>query len=137
MPRKFLSIGFLAVVWLFLGCEIESGENFQFLTLEVTSAELPEAFDHNQQHRIAITFERPDDCTFFHDFDISVVTATERNIVVIGSMLVGDDCLENNGQGEAVLNFTAIETVPYTFRFYTGVNENGEPEYLEYIVPVR
>ncbi len=136
MPKKLLSLGSL-ILLLFVGCDIDSNENFQFIPLEVLSADLPEAFDQNEQHNINITFRRPDGCTFFHAFDISVQSTTERNIVAIGSVLTQDDCAENDGTGDAVLNFTALETAPYTFRFYTGVNGNGDPEYLEYIVPVR
>ncbi len=137
MPKNLLRLGFLMLLLCIVGCDIEPDENFQFITLEVIAADLPEAFDQNEQHNINITFRRPDGCTFFHAFDISVESSSERNIVAIGSALTQDDCAENDGTGDAILNFTALETAPYTFRFYTGVDENGNPEYLEYIVPVR
>jgi len=137
MIRKLLSIGvFLALI--FAGsCDIEPDENFQFTALEVISADVPEFFELTQQHDIEITYRRPDACTFFHDFDISAESSTERNIFVIGSSLIQNDCNETSSEGNAVLRFTAIENVTYTFRFYTGVDENGEPIFLEYIVPVR
>lgn len=137
MKRKLLSLAaFLALV-LVVGCEIEPQENFRFVPLEVISAIVPEAFVLNEQHDMEITFRRPDNCTFFHDFDIIVESSSERNIVVIGSSLTQDGCLENSVEGNATLRFIAIENAPYTFRFYTGIDQNGEPIYLEYIVPVE
>ncbi len=136
MKRKLLSIAaFLALV-LVVGCDIEPQENFQFVPLEVVSADVPDAFSLNAQHNIEITFRRPDSCTFFHDFDISVESSSERNIVVIGSSLTQSDCSENSVEGNATLRFTAIENTTYTFRFYTGIDQNGDPIFLEYIIPV-
>ena len=137
MKRKLLSIAaFLALIFI-VGCEIEPEENFQFVPLEVVSADVPEAFVLNAQHNIEITFRRPDNCTFFHDFDISVESSSERNIVVIGSSLTQSNCSESNDEGNATLRFTAIENTTYTFRFYTGIDQSGDPIFLEYIIPVE
>ena len=137
MKRKLLSIAAFLALILVVGCEIEPQENFRFVPLEVISANVPEAFVLNAQHNLEITFRRPDNCTFFHDFDISVESNSERNIVVIGSTLSQDGCVENSVEGNATLSFIALENAPYTFRFYTGIDQNGEPIYLEYIIPVE
>ena len=137
MKRKLLSIATFLALILVVGCDIEPEENFRFVLLEVISAEVPDAFVLNAEHNIEITFRRPDNCTFFHDFDISVESSSERNIVAIGSSLTQSDCSESSDEGNATLSFTAIENTIYTFRFYSGNDQDGDPIFLEYIIPVE
>lgn len=137
MIKKVLAILCLVIIFSFYGCEIESGENFQFITLKITSVELPVNFEQNASHNIQVTYERPDDCTFFEGFDVFEGDSNTRSIVAIGSLLKMDECELMQDEVNASFQFTALNVGAYTLRFYSGDDENGEPIYLEYVVPVR
>ncbi|WP_350284161.1 hypothetical protein [uncultured Croceitalea sp.] len=137
MRKSIATVVATVSIFLFFGCDIESDENFQFVTLEVISADMPEVFTQNAIHQIEVTYRRADDCTFFYDFDVSSNEANRRDIVAIGSYLTKDTCSETDDEVKAILRFQPLETFTYHFRFYTGSNENDEPQYVEYMVPVE
>lgn len=137
MMKKVLAVFSIAVLFSFYGCEIDSPENFQFVTLKTIAVDLPEAFEHNAQHNIQVTYERPDDCTFFEGFDVFEGDLNTRNIVAIGSLLEKEECVAMDDNVTAAFLFTPINSGNYTLRFYSGDDEDGNPMYLEYVVPVR
>jgi len=130
---------FLGIILLFCfnSCDIDSDENFQFVILEVVSATMPEVFNQNEPHSIEVVFRRPDTCTFFSNFDVESENTNARNIIAIGSLLTEADCTDTNDEVSALFEFTALEIGAYTFRFYAGNTADGEPEYIEYVVPVK
>jgi len=137
MMRKVLAFLSIAIVFSFYGCDISSDENFQFITLKITSVVLPASFEQNATHDIQVTYERPDNCAFFEGFDVFEGDSNTRSIVAIGSLLEQDDCILLEDEVEASFQFTAVNSSPYTLRFYSGDDENGNPVYLEYLIPVR
>ena len=137
MIRKVLAFFCIAIVFSFYGCDISSDENFQFVTLKITAVELPLSFEQNVDHTIQVTYERPDNCTFFEGFDVFEGENNTRSIVAIGSLLEQDECVLMQDEVNASFQFTAVNGSPYILRFYSGDDENGNPIYLEYIVPVR
>ncbi|MDT0606182.1 hypothetical protein [Croceitalea rosinachiae] len=135
MKKVFAILG-LMVVFSFYGCDIESGENFQFISLKITAVALPESFEQNTSHNIQVTYERPDNCTFFEGFDVFEVDLNTRSIVAIGSLLKMDECALMQDEVNTSFEFIALNTSSYTLRFYSGDDENGNPIYLEYVIPV-
>jgi len=131
----------LAVVMAFInnGCSIEDDDvNFYFTALEIVDAELPESFDYNQTYEILVNYIKPDSCTNYEGFDVVKDSLTVRNIVAIGSVRTDtDNCTVESIELTASFNFKVIYTDPYTFKFYTGDNSEGEAQYLEVIVPVN
>ena len=113
---------FLTLVLAFLcnGCSIDDdGANFHFTALEIVDAEVPESFVLNKTYKIKDSL-------------------TTRSVVAIGAVRTDiDDCMEELIQETASFNFQVIYTEPYTFKFYTGDNSEGEAEYLEIVVPVN
>jgi len=119
-----------------LGCDIETEENFHFVTLPIVAADVPETFTLDGFHNIDVTYIRPDDCTFFEGFDVSAGNNGLRNIVAIGSTLTQQVCTQQVDSVSAVFTVNAQFNGTYNLRFYTGNDENGNPEYLEYEIPV-
>ena len=121
------------------GCSIEDDDaNFHFTSLEIVGAELPESFNYNQTYEILVNFIKPDSCTNYEGFDVVKDSLTVRNIVAIGSVRTDTDkCIVESIKQTASFNFKVIYTDPYTFKFYTGDNSEGEAQYLEIIVPVN
>lgn len=131
---KFLAT--LSLVFIVAGCELDSGENFHFVNLEVASATFPETFIRGNTHEIVVSYRRPDDCTFFEGFDVLTPDSNTRNVVAIGSVLTNDDCNTTDDQVEATLYFTVLYDETYLFRFYSGRDSAEQPIYLEYEVEV-
>lgn len=125
---------------LFSSCELDSDSpNFYFTTLEVVEASLPASFELNQTYDIEVTYARPNGCTFFEGFDVSKTAETDRDVVVIGSVLTDQDavCTQAIEEVTAILPFKVIFTGEYHFRFYAGQDESDNAIYLEYTVPVE
>ena len=132
---------FLTLVLTFLcnGCSIDDDDaNFHFTALEIVDAEVPESFVLNETYKITVNYLKPDSCTYYEGFDVVKDSLTTRSVVAIGAVRTDiDDCMEELIQETASFNFQVIYTEPYTFKFYTGVNCDGEAEYLEIVVPVN
>lgn len=121
------------------GCSLEEDEaNFYFTSLPIESAELPESFNLNETYRINVTYSLPDGCTQYEGFDVTKEDTTVRNVVAIGVAMTDlVSCTQMVTQEEASFNFIVKYDQPYTFRFYQGENSEGEPEFLELVVPVN
>lgn len=135
--KKVFAVVLVALCGLFaVGCELDSGENFHFVSLEITDVAIPDHFVFNQSHTIEVTFSRPDNCTFFHDFDVSPEMGGVWTIVAIGLVLTDEDCSSSDESLMGNLTVNAIRTASYTLRFYAGQDSDGKATYLEYEVPV-
>lgn len=137
MGRKVI---FLVVCFslIFSGCSNGDGQNFHFTALQIISADVPESFELNQTYQINVTYSLPNGCTAYEGFDVNYEDTTIRNVVAIGSVRTDTEaCEEVVTEGQAFFNFTIIYDQPYTFKFFQGENNDGEPEFLEVIVPVN
>jgi hypothetical protein len=117
-------------------CSLDDGVNFHYEPLQIVSAELPESFELYQTYEIKVTFLRPDDCTLFEGFNVVRADTTTRRVAVIGAVLDRETCEEVNQEVEESFQFEVRYSGTYLFQFHTGVDENGEAEYLEIEVPV-
>lgn len=137
MKKGFAFILALVIGLSFSGCELETGENFHFVSLEITDADVPDNFVLNGVHNIEVTFTRPDECTFFQGFDVFPDENGVRTIVAIGSVLTDEEsCALTQDSMTGTLTITAIIEESYTLRFYAGVDAEGNQLYLEFFVPV-
>ena len=121
------------------GCSLEDDEtNFFFTSLPIESAVLPESFNLNETYKINVTYSLPDGCTSYEGFDVTKEDNTIRNVVAVGVAMTDlVSCTQEVTQEEASFNFIVKYNQPYTFRFYQGENSDGEPEFLELVVPVN
>lgn len=139
MKRKKIILGVVLFSLLLGGCSIEEDEpNFYFTSLSIDSAELPESFALNQTYQINVTYSLPNGCTHYEGFDVTKEDTTIRNVVAVGVAMTDlVSCTQEIRQEEASFNFIVKYNQPYTFRFYQGENSDGEPEFLEVVVPVE
>ncbi len=139
MKKVIVLFALFGVCALFSSCDLDDdGQNFQFKTLKVVDAKVPEFFELNQTYDIEVTYIRPNGCTFFEGFDVTRTAETNRDIVAIGSELTGDTaCTQALEEVVAILKFNVLFTGEYNFRFYAGTDSNDEATYLEYTIPVQ
>ena len=136
MKKTFLFI--LCCISIFLNsCSLEDDSvDFQFVPLQIISAEFPETFTLNETYNINVTYIIPNNCVAFEGFDVSNIDTTSRNIVAIGSERVGEVCNLIAVEAQDSFDFTCLYEGTYYFRLWTGELENGEQQYIEMEVPV-
>ncbi|MGW9684666.1 hypothetical protein [Flagellimonas sp. 2504JD1-5] len=120
-------------------CDLDDGQNFQFTTLRVVEAKMPEFFELNRTYDIEVTYERHNGCVFFEGFDVTKTGDTDRDVVVIGTEIIDENtaCTLAIQESTAVLRFNVIFTGEYHFRFYAGNDNEDNATYIEYTVPVN
>lgn len=138
MKKAILLFMLISSALLFNGCSLDDGQNFHFTTLSVVDANLPEFFELNETYSIEVTYERPNDCTFFEGFDVTQTAQTDRDVVVIGSVLTEDTaCAQVIQEVTATFEFVVLYSGEYNFRFYAGQSaSDNSSEFLEFTVPV-
>lgn len=118
-------------------CSISGDEvNYHFVTLQTIAVDMPESFMLNETYDIGVTVLEPNGCTQFAGFNVTPEGTTVRNVEAIGTELVDGVCTEVITSVETSLEFICLYDETYRFRFWTGENESGEPQYLEFEVPV-
>lgn len=140
MKRVFVFSLILLLGFSTSSCELndDNDVNFYFTSLQTVSSEFPEAFELNETYTISVTYLIPDNCTFFEGFDILRAATTTREVFIIGSVLNNqEDCEERMQEVSSTFRFQVIYDEPYLFRLWTGVDENGENQYIEVEVPVN
>jgi len=114
----------------------DDGPETTFEKLVITGVEMPPSFQLGELYNIPITFQLPDGCTRFDSFQIVTLSETEREIVVIGARESSGPCTEQITEQTETLIFQVLFDQTYTFIFWQGDDANGDPQYLEVIVPV-
>lgn len=132
-----ISMVFLGI--LLSNCSLQDdSSNFQFVPLQIVSAELPESFTLDETYQIEVSFIKPNGCTTYEGFDVTKDDQTVRNVIVVGSERIDiDDCTEQTVEQTAMFNFVVLYNETYTFKFWLGETASGEDEYLEIDVPVN
>lgn len=119
-------------------CNLEDDRlNFRFVPLQIVSAELPESFELNETYQIYVTYIRPSTCVVYEGFDITDAGRTTRNVVAIGSEFYDEPCTPVVEERETFFNFIVLYDEPYLFRFWNGLDENGDDQYIEIEVPIN
>lgn len=136
MKKTFLFI-LCCITILLNSCSLEDDSvNFQFVPLQIISADFPESFTLNETYNINVTYIIPNNCVAFEGFDISFIDTTSRNIVAIGSERVGEVCNLIAVEAQDSFEFTCLYEGTYYFRLWSEELENGEQQYVEIEVPV-
>ncbi|WP_156800156.1 hypothetical protein [Galbibacter marinus] len=139
MMKIFNSILLLVTLVVASSCDVDDDNtNFHYETLEITDAKLPEAFEYGKLYTVEFNYLRPTNCHYYEGFDFQKTDKTERTIYAIGAVLDQTDCQEltEDNIGTATFNFEVRYNDPYTFKFYSGDNEDGEKQYITIEVPV-
>lgn len=140
MKRFLTGLPILLYLLLNSGCDVsDDGAKYHFVPLQITAVDMPESFQLNETYNISVTYLRPNECTGFQGFDVISDESedhTIRQVVAIGAEFEESPCEEINEELQANFQFICLYSKPYIFRFYTGEDEAGEPQYLEVEVAV-
>ncbi len=140
MKRLYVLLCAGIVAIISVSCSIDDDQtNFKYATLKTVSANLPDTFELGRVYKIDVKMLRPDDCTYSETFDVRrdfTDSINIRTVAAIGLVLDEAECTVVNDSIQNSFQFEVIYTKPYLFKFYTGDDENGKPEFLEIEVPV-
>ena len=118
----------------FVSCSDDSAD-YHYELLETEDAVVPEEFELGEIYDITVKYIVPDDCYIASDI-LYEYDDTARNIAVISLVVDENSCEPLEVEQELTVRVHALQTTPYTFRFWQGENDNGEPIYLTVEVPV-
>ncbi|MCK8482207.1 hypothetical protein [Psychroserpens algicola] len=132
--KKIFLLSFL-MLSLF-SCSVEdSAPNFYYEVLPIESVDIPDSFEFGNVHEIKLTYFRPSGCHVFNNFFYET-DLNQRTVAIITTVLPDTDCNQEAVLEEVAFNFEVNSTGPYTFRFWLGVDENGNDTYYIVEVPV-
>lgn len=118
-------------------CLKDDGNNPVYVRMEITDVDMPDTFQLGATYEIRINYLRPDGCTHLQGFDSYPVEQTTRQIVAVGVRYENEVCPDVVKEETGQFFFQVIYTGTYTFKFWQGEDDEGNPEYLEKKIPVR
>lgn len=148
---KKLLLLFVAVLTL-ASCDTDNDyTNYTYDYLPTEEATIPEDMVVGDTYEISLKYIQPSTCYLFdslyyykttedienedNEDDENESTETEvRTIAVINRILESSDtnCVETNEEIETSFTFIPEIAGPYLFKFWTGVDEDGEDVFLEF-----
>ena len=127
----------LLPLFLLSACDIGEDEvNYHFVSLTTLAVDMPEEFRLNETYEIGVTVLEPNGCTEFEGFDILPEDTTIRRVVAIGTEQDDVPCTEVLSEVATSFDFICLYSGTYVFRFWTGKNEDGIDQFMEFEVPV-
>ncbi|TDR24495.1 hypothetical protein [Flavobacterium cheniae] len=133
MKKIFL---ILSLFFVLSSCEIDQ-ESVSVVTLPVESVVIPTEFELGGTYPIIMRYYRPSSCHtpygIYYEKDLNIRVCAVNNIV-----REGGNCNElNDYLVEETFDFTVTSTGNYIFKFWTGVDSEGNNTFLEYDIPVN
>jgi len=130
--KRYLLL-FLTIATL-LSCN-DNEDDYHFEYIPVVSADVPSEFTHGQTYRLKVTYQIPNSCFSIYSYDY-LYNDTERMIAPIALANDSQTCDDNSYEGVFHINVEALQTEPYIFKFWQGIDAQGDPIYLIIEVPV-
>ena len=125
----------LFAVILFVSCSDDDSYDYHYELLPIDEAVVPEEFEYGEIYDISVKYIVPDDCYINSDI-LYEYDQNARNVAVISLVIESNDCETIDLEQELTFQVHALQSSPYTFRFWQGDDDNGEPMYLIVEVPV-
>lgn len=133
--KKIILISFL--MCSLLSCKInDDNPNFFYEVLAIENVTIPDTFQFGEIYEITLSYTKPSDCYIFNNL-LYESNLNQRDIAVIAAVFPDENCNETPIEEEFTFNFKVTSNDTYTFRFWTGLDENDMDTYLIVEVPVE
>ena len=116
-----------------LSCSLDDEPKSEPVALPIESVIIPSDWPLNQLGAIKVTYRRPTTCHLFNGFNYQYTDEFTRT-VNIEAVKLNDASTESY---EVDLQFKPTEFGIYHFKFWSGVDENGNNTFLEYDIDVQ
>ena len=121
---------------LFASCSSDDNLEYSLEILPVESVNIPESFTLGEIYPITVSYLRRTTCHSFKEFYYRK-NLNERTVAVINYNVQNNNCNDLSDElVEATFNFIVTSNGSYIFKFWQGVDENDEDQYLIIEVPV-
>lgn len=129
---------FLPLLFIIFGCSKDDDpvEQYTYEKVPVISVDAPQAVEEGETYTVKITYARP---TLCHQYYALRFEQTENTIVfdVVNIYTAGANCVEDDTLTANVsFDFVAEEEESYIFKFWQGVDDQGDDLYLTLEIPV-
>lgn len=138
--KKLFFFGFVIVA--FWSCSIDDSvdEEFRSEFLPIESVTIPSEMHHGEVYTIDYTYFKPSTCHIFHDL-YYISESNYHTLAVINTVLTNvENTICKPLTDELVeRSFTFLcesSAGTYIFKFWQGVDENGQDIYLIHEVPI-
>lgn len=135
MKRIFV---LLSLFFVLSSCNLDDEPRNENVLLPVEDVVMPTEFHLNEVAQIVVKYRRPTTCHLYNGL-YYLAEGYTRTVAVNFVKLNENNCLDASDEGpfEVSLNFKPTELETYHFKFWLGVNDNGQDEFLEYDVEVN
>ena len=135
----------LSLVDFCVSCSLDDNDypNYHITTVAITSVDMPEVFNQGETYEITVNYDRLSTCHYPNSIYYLTEPNNTRIIAAQNIVYHRDDCITEIDDEDLVqeMSFDFWVTQPvgsvYTFKFYQGVDENGEDSFLIVEVPVE
>ena len=119
-------------------CSLDDDDiNFSFEQIPIEEVDIPDEFIRGETHEISTFYFRPSDCHSFSGFNLT--RNSNEILLAVQNVVVNDrPCqdLEETQLIEESFDFLAGAEDSYIFRFWQGIDDQGENLFLVIEVPV-
>ena len=102
--------------------------------MPIESVGIADEFTLGETYEIKMSYLSPSDCYQFNDF-IYEIDGNQRTIAIVNT-IYNENCTELVEIVEVSLDINIISTETYVFRFYQGIDDEGNDLYYIVEVPV-
>ncbi|MBT8393239.1 MAG: hypothetical protein HKO81_04345 [Flavobacteriaceae bacterium] len=132
---------FVFILYSFWSCSLgDDTDSFNYEFVPIENVTIADTLVLDAVHTVVYSYYRPTSCHGFHDLYYSAED-NERTVAVINAVYDNSDCepLEENSDNliERTFNFKPLNTGTYVFKFWQGLDENDEDQYLVFEIPVE
>lgn len=132
-------IGVLIMLFFTASCSLpdDEGSPVSFEIVKILSVGVPANFRLGNTHEITIRYEKPSTCHVFSGFEVEP-NLNARTVTAVTAVIPDGNCTDlTDTSEEQVLRFKVTSNGSYIFKFFTGLNANGLPEYIEHEIFVQ
>jgi hypothetical protein len=121
---------------MFQSCLDDDGPKYNYELLPIDEAITPESFTFGETHDITIKYSLPNGCYQFNGLYYEYQDTT-RVVAVNSRVRLDVACTEEIRQEEYTFPVNVNQEEDYVFKFWKGVDNDGENIFEEVVVPVN
>ena len=123
---------------LFYACLDKDNDtlNVDYEIIKIDAYTVPTSFTFGQKDTIKLKYSLKDGCTYFDNIYYEYQD-TARIVAVKSITYLDNNCTQAITQQEYNLIVTARQEQDYVFKFYKGIDANGNSIFEEAVVPVN
>ena len=102
--------------------------------LPIESVNIPNEFVVGESYEVNLVYKTPTNCHSFNNI-YYIENQNERTIAIISNVFDNNNCSSLNTESEASFNVSPTETGTSIFKFWRGIDGDGQDDYLIIEVP--